>query len=220
MLTKAEARTAIRDIIDDPSGKFWSNDSLDKLASRTIDGLWSDVLDLAPYMVTQLEEPGITSPGYIDLRLTTTGGQLTQRFYRVQKVTRNGVEYREAKQIGIVIEDDVLLTGENGTYAFYGNQLWLFPLDPTTAVELRYNFLPTPFTSLTDGYIVPWPDGYDDAYIYGTARRAFAKGDAESINQATQLYGEAMTKLTAAIRKNSFGPVVPFTTGTPAEWGA
>src|SRR5574342_75434 len=219
-LTKAEARTAIREATDDPAGKRWSNSALDSLISRTIDGLWSDILDLLPWMVSQLHTSvPMTSHGFIDLRLTTNGGQLTQRFYRVQKVTRDGREYSPAKPQDVLIQTDSELVAPAFTYVLFGNQLWLFPLSTTTDVELRYNFLPTPFTSLTDGYEVPWPEGYDDAYIYAVARRAFGKGDAESIGQATDLAREAMEKLTASVRKYYVGPVGPTGYDSAISWG-
>lgn len=219
MQTKAQARTAVREAIDDPNAKRWSDTALDSLISRTIDGLWSDVLDFAPWLLTQLEEPALTSPGYIDLRITTSGGQVSQRFFRVQKVTRGSREYQEARPQDVLMEDDSAIVAPDFTYAFYGNQLWMFPLDTAATVELRYNFLPTPFTSLADGNTVPWPDGFDDAYIYSAVRRGFAKGDAESIAQASSLAGEAMSKLEAAIRKQRIGPQVPNTYGSGIEFG-
>ena len=220
-ITTAQARSDIREAIDDPNAKRWGDTALDRLISRTIDGLWSDILDLFPWMVTQLHTAvPMTSPGFIDLRLTTNGGQLSQRFYRVQKVTRAGREYSPAKAQDVLIENDGEIVAPAFTYVLYGNQLWLFPLDTTFNVELRYNFLPVPYTSLTDGYEVPWPEGYDDAYIYATARRGFAKGDAESIANASDLANEAMAKLQAAIRKYYVGPQGPTGFDSGASWGS
>lgn len=206
MLTKAQARSAIREAIDDLNAKRWSDAALDALISRTIDGLWNDVLEQAPWSLSQHQEPLVTAPGYVDLRQTVMGGQLTQRFFRLQNVVRDGTTYKEANPRDVTRENDEIVSAPHNRYTIFGNQLWLFPLSVTANVELDYSFLPASFTSLAESGFVPWPDGYDDAYIYSVARRGFAKGDAESITQATELASEAVNKLKAAIKKSSTGP--------------
>lgn len=221
MLTKAQARQEIREAIDDPQGKRWSDSALDNLTSRTLDALWSEVLDMAPWILTQFETPVPTSPGYLDMRTFGNGGQFSQRLYRIQKVTRNEQTLRPVDQRDVVLSEDGLsgVVVPDASYTQFGSQLWSFPLDMTQDVQVYYNFLPTAYRDLADDTTVPWPDGYEDAFIYGTARRAFAKGDAESIEQATALYSESMALLRNAVKKLAIGPMTPFVVDTPIDWG-
>ncbi|MCI0349116.1 MAG: hypothetical protein L0Z53_06785 [Acidobacteriales bacterium] len=211
-LTKAAARTAIAEAIDDAGFKRWSQANLDILIARVFDDLWSELLEQSPWLTSQLHvftASQIIAPGYLDLRLTTNGGQLTQRFFRVQRLIRDSREYESIQELQtkwrIVVEADIEVSAPRFAYQVLGNQLWIHPLALDSGVELRYAFLPVPYTSLTEGYEVPWAEGYDSAYIYEAAARALVKGDAESMAQYKQLATEAFDRLKAACSRQQVG---------------
>lgn len=211
-LTKAQARTAIREVIDDPNAKFWSDANLDVLTARVFDDLWSELLEVSPWLTSQLQTfttAQVIAPGYLDLRLTTNGGQLAQRFFRVQRLIRDQREYESNQEIQtkarFVVQDDIEQSAPRFVYIVQGNQLWMHPLALNSGVELRYAFLPIPYTSLTEGYEVPWAEGYDSAYIYEAAARAFMKGDNEDMKQAKDLAFESFEKLKSACARQQIG---------------
>ena len=226
-LTKAQARSAIREALDDLEGTRWTDAALDSITSRTLDALWSDLLEVAPWLTSQLHTftaSQLIAPGYLDLRLTTNGGQLTQRFYRVQRLIRDQREYEALQELQVkyrvVVENNEEVTAPRFAYSVQGNQLWIHPLALDTGVELRYAFLPTPYTSLTDGYEVPWAEGYDDAYIFEAAARALVKGDAEDPRAYKALASESMERLKQACSKQMIGAQRMQMTDDGQWWGA
>lgn len=226
-LTKAQARTAIRDALDDAEGARWSDTELDTLTSRTLDALWSDLLEISPWLTSQLHTftaNQLVAPGYLDLRLTTNGGQLTQRFFRVQRLIRDSHEYESLQELQVkyrvVVEGDEEITAPRFAYEVQGNQLWIHPLALDTGVELRYAYLPTSYTAITDGSEVPWAEGYDDAYIFETAARALVKGDAEDPRAYKQLAQESMERLKQACSKQMIGASRMQMDNDAAWWGS
>lgn len=226
-LTKAQARTAIREAIDDAEGTRWADAALDVLTSRVLDSLWSDLLEIAPWLTSQLQiftASQIIAPGYLDLRLTTNGGQLAQRFYRVQRLIRDQREYESLQELQtkyrVVVEADAEVTAPRFAYQVQANQLWIHPLAVDTGVELRYSFLPVPYTSLTEGYEVPWAEGYDDAYIFETAARCFLKGDAEDMRAYKTLASESLERLKQACSKSMIGALRMQMDNDAQWWGA
>lgn len=220
MLTKSQARTLTREWLDDPQAKRWTDTRIDLAIQLALDDLWTDMLDTQSGLTSQLHTiTDLVSPGYIDLRLTTQGGQLTQRFYRVQHVTRSGREYRSVDSRDVLIEANNAIVGPDFTYYIIGDQLWLFPLNTVDDVELRYSFKPTPFTSLTDGMNVPFPEGSESAYVLLASATTMAKGGAEDVGQLMLLAQQARDRCLAAIRRQYHGMTVPFTTGSSAEMG-
>jgi hypothetical protein len=220
MLTKAQARMLTREWLDDPSAKRWSDLRIDLAIQLVLDDLWTDLLDMQSNLTSQLHVlTSLISPGYIDLRLTINGGQLTQRFYRVQHVTRGGREYYPIDPRDILIESNEALAGPNFTYYVLGDQLWLFPLNTTDDVELRYSFKPTPFTAMTDGMNIPFPEGSESAYVLLASALTMAKGGEEDIGQLMALAQQARDRCYAAIRRQYQGPMVPYTTDSPANMG-
>lgn len=219
-LTKAEARSQVREFIDDPSATRWSDTSLDRQIAAVLDDLWSDMLDAQSNLTSQLQTfVLITSPGYIDLRLATQGGALSQRFYRVQHVVRDEREYRPIDDRDMLIQNNSAIVGPDFTYFVQGDQLWLFPLDADLDVELRYSFRPTLFTALTNGTNVPFPEGSENAYVYAAAASAFAKGGVEDNIQMLRLAEEARMRLISSIRRQYRGMTVPFSTDGQASFG-
>ena len=221
MLTKAQARTLVREWLDDPAGKRWSDSRLDLAKQLAIDDLWTDILDLQGNITSQLHNITTTvSPGYIDLRLTTHGGQLTQRFYRVQNVVRDERVYRNCDPREFVIQSNGAVVAPDFTYFVQGDLLWLFPLDTETDVELRYSFKPTPYTSLTDGMYVPFPDGNESAYVLAASALTMAKGNIEDAGQLFSLANQAKDRLLASIRRQYQGMMVPFDpSGSGVQFG-
>lgn len=220
MLTKSQARTLTREWLDDPDAKRWTDVRIDLAIQLAIDDLWTDILEHQSKMTSQLHTlTDLVSPGYIDLRLTTQGGQLTQRFWRVQHLTRNAREYRPVDDRDHVIEAGAKLIGPDFTYYVLGDQLWMFPLDTTTDVELRYSFKPTPFTAMTDGMVIPFPEGSESAYVLAASATTMAKGNAEDAAQLVDLADKARGRLLTAIKQQSVGTSLPFHGGHPSEMG-
>ena len=232
-LTKAQVRTAVRQMIDDPSAKRWSDPNLDQLIELVLDDLYGEILDMAPYINSQYQQIGLPlhTPGFIDLRQTAFGGDLTQRFYRLQQCIADGRHYfakdpRDYLMTATTPTGDVTTnaasTGieQRFSYQFLGNQLWLHPLgNVTTFVELRYNFKPIGFTSLTNGNIVDMPEGSNRAIINLAAAEALPKGNVEEAQQFRLMGGEAKQMLMNSIRRQYHGMMVPFAPSNMWEWG-
>jgi len=231
MLTKAQVRTAVRQMIDDPNSKRWSDPALDQLIELVLDDIYGDILDVAPYFNSQYQQiPTLHAPGYIDLRQTIYGGDLTQRLYRVQQVIANQRMYvlkdpRDylliAQQTTGNISDvsDVQGVAQQYSMEFLGNQLWLHPLSTTTSAEIRYNYKPTAFTSLTNGSIVDMPEGSYRGLINLSAAEALPKGNAEEAQQFREMGNDAMTKCLNSIRRQYHGMTVMFAGDSPTSWG-
>jgi len=222
MLTKAQARMMTREWLDDPNAKRWSDARIDLAIQLALDDLWTDMLDMQSSLTSQLHTfvtSTLISPGYIDLRLTTMGGQLTQRFYRVQRVTVGGRECHPVDARDVLIENNVAIVGSDAGYYVLGDQLWLFPLSRTDQVELRYSFKPTPFTAMTEGMYIPFPEGSDSAYVLLAAATTMAKGGAEDIGQLMQLARESRERCMAAIRRQYHGATVMYGTDRGSDFG-
>lgn len=219
-LTKAQARTLIREWLDDPSAKRWSDGNIDLATTLVLDDLWSDMLDIAPYLTSQLQTiTSLSSPGYVDLRLATQGGDLTQRFYRIQQVIRGDTYLTPRDPRDTVIVNNATIVHNSDTFHFVGDQMWLFPLDTTSKVELRYSFRPTAFSSLTNGNNVTFPEGSESAYVLGTAALTMAKGNVEDVGQLASLATLAKERLINSIRRQYHGPTVPYTTEGAQSYG-
>jgi hypothetical protein len=220
MLTKAQVRTLTMEWLDDPNSKRWSQARLDLAIQLALDDLWTDILDIAPMLTSQLHTfTSLVSPGYIDLRLTNNGGMLTQRFYRVLSFTRENRQYHPVDPRDVLISNNAVLAGPDWTYYVVGDQLTAFPLDTADQVELRYSYKPTSFTSLTDGMLVPFPDGAESAYIFRASAIAMAKGNAEDAGQLWVMANEARERCLASVRRQFHGMTVPFSTGSPVSMG-
>jgi len=236
-LTKQDARNLVAQLIDDKGFKNWPVDLLDMLITGTLDELWGELLDQFPYLTSTEEQltststpvVGITAPGYVDLDPETV--TLTRRFYRVQRVVRGGVNLRPANPNEVTVSNNVVIEAPDDTYLVQDSKLWVFPLDATTPIFLRYSYLGEPFTSLTVGttdpdspsddpiMTVPWPDGYHMAYIYAAAARAMEKGDKEDSTRLQKRADMAMFRLKAYLRRQHLGTLTPETQDNPLDWG-
>lgn len=225
MLTKAQYRTMTRQYLDDPDAKRWTDGNIDLAIQLVIDDLWTDMLDQSGYLTTQLHViTALTSPGYIDLRLTTNGGQLTQRFYRVQSVKNAAVTFypSDPRDTFYGTQDDTVVAGSPASYTVRGDQLWLSDTSTsfaTAPIDFRYSFKPTPFTALTDGTGVPFPEGGESAAVLAAAASTMAKGNAEDARQLFVMAEQSRIRLLASIRRQYHGMMVPWATGSGQEWG-
>lgn len=225
MLTKAQYRSMVRQYLDDPNAKRWSDTFIDLAIQMVADDLWTDMLDQAPYLTSQLHTiSALVSPGYIDLRLTTNGGQLTQRFYRIQGVKSNGRMYypKDPRDYLTTAGETGVLVAAAYTYEIKGDQLWLYNNNTAfgdAPVDLRYSFKPTPFTALTDGMNVPFPEGAESALVLAAAGHTMAKGNAEEATQLMVLADRARERMLASIRRQWHGMIVPFTTENAHAFG-
>jgi hypothetical protein len=232
-LTKAQTRTAVRQMIDDPAGKRWSDTNLDQLIELVLDDLYGELLDTAPYLNSQYQQIPLPLhvPGYIDLRTTAFGGDLTQRFYRLQQLIADGRQYfckdpRDYLMVASSQTGDVTSiradTGVEQRFSmqFLGNQLWLHPLGQvTTFVEIRYNYKPVGFTSLTNGSIIDMPEGSNRAIVNLASAEALTKGNAEEAQQFRLMGMDAKEKLFASIRRQYHGMTQPFALDNQWSWG-
>lgn len=224
-LTKLEARDLIRELMDDASDRLWSDSLLDRLATTTLDRLWGEVLSFAPRFTSQLDTiTTLQTPGYIRLAQTTEtpAGDLTQRFFRVQSVTRAGREYAAADPRNIVVALNALVvrdTSREWVYHIQGRQMWLVPLDTAEDVEIRYSYLPPKFSGLADGDPVQWPEGMEDAYIYEIAGRAMMKGGREDATAMLGIAREAMADVRSYVSRLHGGVITPYQHMTAQAWG-
>lgn len=223
----------MRNDLDDPSAKLWTDASLDMKIQLSLDDLYGDILDTAPYIVSMYQQIGLPlrTPGYILLDLSTNGGDLTQRFYRLQQLIADGRQYfakdpRDFLMTASSQTNDITTIKANQgveqrfSYQFLGNQLWLHPLGQvTTFVEIRYNYKPTPFTSLTSGYVIPLPEGSEHYAVQFCAAMAMMKGNREDATQLLVSANMAKDRMINSIRRQYHGMTVPFTVQNPWEWG-
>lgn len=232
-LTKAQLRTMVRQYLDDPNGKRWTDTNLDLAIQFVLDDLWGDLLDQAPYLTTQYQQiTSLHTPGYIDLRLTMFSGDLTQRFYRLQQCIADGRHYfakdpRDYLMTASSATGDVTtIRADTGveqrySYQFLGDQLWLHPLGQvTTFVELRYSFKPVAFTQMTNGFPVPFPEGHEHAIVLLSAAHAMAKGNAEESKPLYDLGAVAKDKMLNAVRRQQHGMTQPWTGDNAWSWAS
>lgn len=220
-------------MIDDPSAKRWSDGNLDQVITFVLDDLWGDILDIAPYMLSQYQQIGLPlhAPGYIDLRLTDYGGDLINRFYKLQQLIADGRHYfckdpRDYLMVASTQTGDVSTirasTGveQRFSFQFLGDQIWLHPLgNVTTFVEIRYNYKPIEFTRMTDGLPISLPEGNDNCLIMLASAQALTKGNVEEASQFMNLGLQAKEKMMNSIRRQYHGPTVPFTPSNAWEFG-
>lgn len=203
-LTKAQARTLIRQFIDDEAATLWSNANLDILTTGVLDELWTDLLEHSPFLLSMEEAPTVTSPGYVDLDTELT------RWFRIQQVVRENFVYTPADQKDAVVNDSEVVSADGRTYTLLGSELHLFPYDTTANVRIKYNYLPPSYGGLGDSDEVEWPDGHHLAYVYAVASRAMEKGDREDSARFERRAENALLKLKAVLRKRHTGPTMPW----------
>lgn len=215
-ITKANLRTAVANLIDDPNFAFWTSANLDILISLTFDAKWIEILDFAPFYRSTLETltttPKLTSAGAVDL------AQLAGRFYKIQSVVRDDVTYTEAAYRNVVFSGGDAIVGPDQQYTFLGDLVYLFPLSPSDPIEFRYSSLPAAYSSLADGDVVTWPDGSESALFYECAARALTKGEREENARLDRYASEAWMQVLSKIkRRNSV--LVPYDGKSSTEWG-
>ncbi len=222
-LTKAAVRTQVRQLIHDEGGKLWVDANLDLLIGLVFDSKWSDMLNFRGKITSQLDTIAtLTSPGYINLQIAADSGDLSQRFYRVQSVTRNATQYLPADERFITIEGaTVKYGGPSSCFYVRGDEMWLFPLNTTDDVEIRYAFLPTRFDLLTnDATRMSWPVGHEAALIFEAAALAMSKGGLEDPSTLLELADRATHRMFASIERDGNWAVTPATSDDAVHWGA
>lgn len=232
-LTKLQIRTAVREYLDDTGAKTWSDSALDVVIQMTSDGLWGDILDMAPYWNTKYEQLASPYhvPGYLDLRNTTDGGDLAFRLYRIQKLIADGREYfaKDSRDYLLTAAANTGLSTITApieqafTYELLGDQLWMHPLGTTAApgfIELRYSYRPSAFTALANGDPVPFPDGCEHCLVLQAAAHGLLRGDQENPDTVMKFAEIERNRLFATIRRKYHGPTVPFQATNPIEMGS
>ncbi len=220
-LTKDEFITLIREMMEDPDSVHWTAVNLDLLIRVTQDSLFARLLEHFPYFVSQLDTltATLTSPGVISV---ADGGDLTKRFHRLQKVTRNQQEYTPVDARDYVIEGDevqAVNSRSDFVYFFFGDQLQILPFNVDDDIEVRYSFKPTLWGGLAGGATPDWPDGQENALIYAVARRGMAKGSREETSEVKELERESWLDLISDIERQFPGPTTPYLSDSPEGWG-
>jgi hypothetical protein len=223
-LNKTQVRQLVRQLIDDPGAKLWSNTNLDLLIEGCLDEIWSDLLEQFAWLTTAESAPQVVD-GVIYTSLLTV-----PRFHRVQRISRNGVDYRPARPEEVIGTFGTGLDAPDYTYVVFSDQIWTFPAEDNSDTYVRYSYLPEPFTSLTPGpdpdseedddvSFVTFPDGHHMVYIYDVASKALEKGDKENSDRFTQRAQVARLRLMTYLRKQSVGPIQPLLGDSSREWG-
>lgn len=228
MIIKSDLRNLIFQMIDDPQQALWSNTNMDLLTEQVMDELWSRIHDYTPFYTSKNEQLTPIGPGYLDLGLTGVGtGQLTSRFHKLQScVVGNAgltaITYELADPRDVVLQGNSLIYAPNWRYVFYGQQLWLFPLDTTSnSVNIRYSYKPTPaYRTLTDGSTIGWPDGHESALYYEVSARAISKGGREDPNVFRAMADDAFLNMISSIKSQQIGPTVMWTGDAGESWGS
>jgi len=219
-LTKAQVRSMVQQLLDDPNAALWSATNLDLLISLIYDEMWSLLLNNSSMLLSQKDVlTSLITPGFIDLRLVADGGSLSQRFHRLQSIVRDNQTYRKADPRDVVLEGNTVIWAPAFQYVFYADQAWLFPLDTTTDVEIRYSFKPASFSSLTDTTAITWPDGHESALIFESAGRAMLKGEREDSSRLLAVAAAAKDEMIHTVRNRSHYMTIPWSPSTAEEFG-
>lgn len=193
--------------LDDPSNVRWSAANLKAVISMVYDQLWGEMLEIATWLLSYTDAvTSLTSPGYIN---TASGGDLTYRLFRIQKITRDGREYTEARpaQVSIDFAGGTEISAPDYTYSHIGDKLYLFPFDTTTDVDVTYSYLPPEYEDLGDAVEITWPQGHDLALVLEAAAFALVKGAAEDPTPLLLMAERAKNRMMSAIKRRRIGPL-------------
>ena len=226
-LTQLQSKTLIQQWMDDASNTRWSDtgtpSNFELAAAKIYDQGWSELLDEAPWARSTrqvITAATFTDPGYID---TAVGGDLTGRFFRVQKIFRGGREYSPEMIDEFVIDqaNDSIIVGVGDHYFFIGDQLWLTPLDDSNeAMDIRYSSLPADYAGLTDGGAISWPEGHELAFVYRAAYELMGKGNVEETEELRSNAKQSWKQVLRYVRRRYPGPRVMRASGDPLDWGS
>lgn len=218
--TKAQYRTLIQQMMDDPNAKKWTAANLDLLTQLRQDALWGDFHAHQPFFTSQLDNVAtLTTPGFINI---ANGGDLTKRWLRFQTITRNGIQYTEGDPRNFVVEDDALVLvgeGSENKWIRLGDQIHLFPYSLTDDVEARYAFYPTAYDGLGEGTSVQWPEGHEMALISDVAVWGMSKGEEEDVKNMQAMAAKELGRLIDRLDRPGIGPSMPFYNDSPTDWG-
>lgn len=199
LLQKGQVRTAVRQAIDDPNSKRWSDANLDILITLVEDTMFQAIIDSFDYFTSQTDATLTPSgTGTVDI----TG--LTKRFYRIQLVSRNsdGVQLQPKLMIESVPQP---------AYDLRGTLLTTTPaVTGASSLSVTYAYLPLRFTDLASD-VTPltseYPEGHESALIYTSASWAMTKGDAENMAQIGRLADVSVDALLTHISRRY--PIAP-----------
>ena len=220
LYTKANVRTLVSELADDPDHVAWTAANKDLIISLVYDTLWSRMLELSPNLTSARQDlTSLTSPGYFTI---STG--LDNRFQRIHTITRNSQVYSPVSVKDVVIQGDVVKAEDvRGSYHYVllGDQVHLLPYNTTDDVEVRYSYKPTRFTDIaSDATVITWPDGHEEVLIYAAAARLLMRGDREDATQLSTIADLAWRELSSAIQHQQLGPIMPHHMNQPSAWGA
>lgn len=215
-LTKDQFRAALANLIDDPNNLWYSSTNLDTIITLTIDEKWGELLNFSPFYRSTLETitgtPKLTAAGAIDL------SQLSNRFYRIQSLVRDGRTFEELNPKNLQMTAGAVVVGPDYHYTFFGDFIYMFPISASQSLELRYSSLPAAYSSLGASDPIVWPDGHEAALLYETAARATAKGDREDNSRFVQLAAHTWGNLLTRVKRRNM-PLTPMDFKTAQDFG-
>lgn len=216
-LTKAQARSLIRNLLDDEARRTWSDASLDVLTQTTLDELWGELLDEMPWHGVARETIVAESNGTILLTAPT----LLYRFHRVQKVTDSEGEFSYVHQRSAVIFNNEQITAPDRTFTVIGQRLYIFPLTASKSYELSYSAIPGAYTSLldTDSIAGSWLDGFENAFIFDVAARASIKQPQAVLERYENYAAKTLDRMKGRMKRQYVGPATINDLEAPEDFG-
>lgn len=216
MLTKGQSRTVIRGLLNDEANRRWGDAALDVLTQTTIDGMWGEILDFAPWFASQLDNITSDSSGLVDL---TNTGSLTRRFFKVQTLVKDSQEFFPTHPRDFVMQSGLQVTAPDNSYFPMGGKLYAFPLESACLYELRYNFLPTAYTSTSETGLIQWVDGFENAFLFKTAALAIVRDSIELFKTYMGVSAESYDALCGKIKREYVGPATIKNLDDPFDHG-
>lgn len=217
MISKGSFRTLVRGLIKDRDEKLIDKPTLEVIINSSFDDQWSELLEAAKYVTSQYDVISSLPNKFIDPRLASAGGMLSQRYYRVQHIVRGDKEYgfTDARNVLFDAAGTAIISAPDFTYTNIGDRIYLFPME-TSAVSIRYSFYPVSYRDLSDLNVIAWPEGYELALAQYIAANILTGDDAD------RLMGVAIRKLNllaSAAAKQHSGPSGVYAVDSPTEWG-
>jgi hypothetical protein len=168
---------------------------------------------VAPFYRSRLETLAAPASGFFLL------SNLGERWHRIQSIVRDGVVYQPVDPKRFQLEGGEKLSGPDYSWARLGDEVWLFPTEGSSSVEVRYSSRPAGFTSLEADDLVEWPEGYDSVWLHEIVGRGLAKGAAEDGSDHLRISTLGMQRLKAELGRTHSGPSTVMATSRAVDWG-
>lgn len=185
LLTKGQVRTAVKQAIDDPTNKRWSDANLDILIGMVQDTIYQAVLDTFEWYNFGTAT-GTTSAAGALVNMNSIFGSRPHRLLKVMRTSD-------------LFELQPKLRNERVpqlAYDWSGDTLYTDPPLNAVNLTLQASFLPDPFYGLaTDATTIQFFPNHEASLIYVSASWALVKGGAESLAQVGRIADVAVDAL-------------------------